>query len=84
MQRNIYYVGTVDLSSFLVTSPQGHVLIDTGVEENADAVLDNIRALRFDVKRHPRHPDDAGALRPCRGACTPQEGIGGQSPRIGL
>ena len=26
------------------------MLIDTGVEENADAVLDNIRALGFDVK----------------------------------
>ncbi len=50
VMANIYYVGTVDLSSFLVTSPQGHVLIDTGVEENADAVLDNIRALGFDVK----------------------------------
>ena len=32
VMANIYYVGTVDLSSFLVTSPQGHVLIDTGVE----------------------------------------------------
>ena len=29
---NIYYVGTKDLSSFLVTSDQGHVLIDTGLE----------------------------------------------------
>ena len=81
---NIYYVGTVDLSSFLVTSSQGHVLIDTGVEENADAVLDNIRALGFDVKdirvilTTQAHYDHVG------GACTPEEGIGGQSPRVGL
>nr|AIA13625.1 L1_beta_lactamase [uncultured bacterium] len=47
---NIYYVGTLDLSSFLITSPEGHVLIDTGVEENAVAVLDNIRTLGFSVK----------------------------------
>nr|AIA12592.1 L1_beta_lactamase [uncultured bacterium] len=47
---NIYYVGTEDLSSFLVTSSEGHVLIDTGVEQNAAAVLDNIRALKFDLK----------------------------------
>jgi metallo-beta-lactamase class B len=47
---NIYYVGTLDLSSFLITSPGGHALIDTGVEENAEIVLDNIRTLGFDVK----------------------------------
>jgi metallo-beta-lactamase class B len=47
---NIYYVGTLDLSSFLITSPEGHVLIDTGLEQNADAVLDNIRTLGFTVK----------------------------------
>ena len=50
VMANIYYVGTVDLRPSSITSPQGHVLIDTGVEENADAVLDNIRALGFDVK----------------------------------
>ncbi|MEO7271565.1 MAG: subclass B3 metallo-beta-lactamase [Vicinamibacterales bacterium] len=47
---NIHYVGTLDLSSFLITSPQGHVLIDTGVEANADAILANIKTLGFDVK----------------------------------
>jgi metallo-beta-lactamase class B len=47
---NIYYVGTADLSSFLITSPEGHVVIDTGVEENADAVLDNIRTLGLNIK----------------------------------
>jgi metallo-beta-lactamase class B len=50
VMANIYYVGTLDLSSFLITSPQGHVLIDTGLEQNADAVLDGIRALGFSVK----------------------------------
>jgi metallo-beta-lactamase class B len=50
VMANIYYVGTLDLSSFLITSPEGHVLIDTGVEENAGAVLENIRTLGFDVR----------------------------------
>ena len=27
---NLYYVGTQDVTSFLVTGPQGHVLIDGG------------------------------------------------------
>ena len=49
VMADIYYVGTVDLSSFLVTSSEGHVLIDTGVEQNADAVLDNISALGFNM-----------------------------------
>ena len=47
---NIHYVGTLDLSSFLITSPAGHVLIDTGVEANAEAILANIKALGFNVK----------------------------------
>nr|AIA10997.1 L1_beta_lactamase [uncultured bacterium] len=50
VMANIYYVGTLDLSSFLLTSPEGHVLIDTGVEENAEAILANIKTLGFNVK----------------------------------
>ena len=29
---NIYYVGTTTLSSFLITTPQGHILIDSTYE----------------------------------------------------
>jgi metallo-beta-lactamase class B len=47
---NIYYVGTTDLSSFLVTSPEGHVLIDGGVAQNAPVVLAGIRSLGFDPR----------------------------------
>jgi metallo-beta-lactamase class B len=47
---NIYYVGTVDLASYLITTPEGHILIDTGVAQNADAVADNIAALGFKVR----------------------------------
>jgi metallo-beta-lactamase class B len=43
----IYYVGTLDLASYLVTTRAGHVLIDTGIEQNAGAIMDNIRALGF-------------------------------------
>lgn len=45
---NVHYVGTVDLASYLITTPDGHILIDTGLARNADAVLDGIRALGFD------------------------------------
>jgi metallo-beta-lactamase class B len=47
---NIYYVGTEDLSSFLITSQAGHVLIDTGHEKNADAVMAGIRQAGFKVE----------------------------------
>src|SRR4051812_29038193 len=29
---NLYYVGPVGISSFLITTPEGHILIDTGFE----------------------------------------------------
>ena len=47
---NIHYVGTLDLSSFLITSTQGHVLIDSGVEGNAEAILAGIKTLGFEVE----------------------------------
>jgi len=28
---NVYYVGTYDLASYLITTDQGHILINTGV-----------------------------------------------------
>lgn len=45
---SIYYVGTVDLASYLIATPAGHILIDTGLERNAEAILENIRTLKFD------------------------------------
>jgi metallo-beta-lactamase class B len=47
---NIYYVGTQDLASYLIATPEGHILIDSGLEQNADAIAAGIRALGFDVK----------------------------------
>jgi metallo-beta-lactamase class B len=44
---NIYYVGTEDLASYLITSTAGHVLIDSGVAANAQTILDNIATLGF-------------------------------------
>jgi metallo-beta-lactamase class B len=44
----LYWVGTADLSSYLVTSDAGHILIDAPLEENVDRVLASIRKLGFD------------------------------------
>lgn len=46
----VYFVGSADLSSFLITSSNGHILVDSGHERFADAIVTNIRALGFDIK----------------------------------
>ena len=35
MIGNVYYVGTDGLASYLITSPQGHILVDTVMPESA-------------------------------------------------
>src|SRR3954465_510626 len=50
---NLYYVGTRSLASFLITTPQGHILINSDYERNVPAVRQSIEALGFkyaDVK----------------------------------
>lgn len=47
---NTYYVGTCGISVLLVTSPQGHVLIDGATDRAAPSILANIRALGFDPR----------------------------------
>lgn len=47
---NTYYVGTEGLSSILVTSPEGHVLIDGGIPASAPQILQNVRTLGFRVE----------------------------------
>ena len=50
---NTYYVGPHGLSSILITSKGGHVLIDGALPESAQQIVANIRSLGFrmeDVK----------------------------------
>ena len=44
---NTYYVGTCTVSVLLVTSPQGHILVDTATAKAVPSILANIRALGF-------------------------------------
>lgn len=46
---NTYYVGTRGLAAILITSPEGHVLIDGALPSSAPMILENIRSLGFDV-----------------------------------
>src|SRR6266850_5346914 len=47
---NIYYVGAKNIASYLITTPQGHILIDTGTTEMTPVVTANIQALGFKVR----------------------------------
>src|SRR5579859_7628454 len=50
---NLYYVGTRTLSSFLVVTPQGNILIDSTYERNVPAIRKSVEQLGYkfsDVK----------------------------------
>jgi len=50
---NLYYVGGYDLACFLITSPEGHILINTGLDDSTPLLRNSIESLGFrmaDVK----------------------------------
>src|SRR5262245_33787787 len=47
---NLYYVGREDVSVFLVTSPEGHVLIDGGYESSPPLIVASMKTLGFDIR----------------------------------
>jgi len=44
---NLYYVGTYDLGCYLITTPKGHVLINSGLSESPSMIQKNVEALGF-------------------------------------
>src|SRR5215212_278133 len=44
---NLYYVGTESLASFLVTTPEGHILINSDYERNVPTIKDSVTKLGF-------------------------------------
>ncbi|OIQ72028.1 metallo-beta-lactamase L1 precursor [mine drainage metagenome] len=65
---NLYYVGSAGISTFLITTPQGHILIDGGMPGTGKQIEKSITALGFkpkDVKlllNTHAHFDHAGGL----------------------
>jgi metallo-beta-lactamase class B len=65
---NLYYVGAIEVCSFLIATPKGHILLDGGFAETASQIEQNIAQLGFkieDVKillNSHAHPDHAGGL----------------------
>lgn len=77
MIGNIYYVGASDLTSYLITTPEGHFLLDCGLEETAPMIQENVVRLGFqvkDIKRillthgHLDHAGGAAAMKEASGA----------------
>jgi metallo-beta-lactamase class B len=74
---NVYYVGTESLSSFLVTTPQGHILINSIFERNVPTIQDSVQKLGFkfeDIKivlgshAHGDHQEGDGLIVKLTGA----------------
>jgi metallo-beta-lactamase class B len=68
---NVYYVGTESLASFLITTPDGHILINSDYERNVPTIKDSVTKLGFrfeDIKillgshAHGDHMEGDGAV----------------------
>lgn len=65
---NLYYVGATEVTSYLITTPEGHFLLDGGFVETAPQIERNIAELGFkltDIKcllNSHAHFDHAGGL----------------------
>ena len=65
---NLYYVGSKGLASYLVTTPQGHILINSDLEANVPMIRASVEKLGFkfsDIKilliSHAHWDHDAGS-----------------------
>src|ERR1700684_4338240 len=47
---NVYYVGTYDLACFLVVTPAGAILINTGTAESVPLIRTSVESLGFKLK----------------------------------
>jgi metallo-beta-lactamase class B len=65
---NLYYVGTYDLACYLITTPKGNILINTGLASSEKQIKENIKTLGFnfsDIKillNTQAHYDHLGAM----------------------
>jgi metallo-beta-lactamase class B len=67
---NLYYVGSKGLANYLITTPQGHILINSDLEANVPMIKASIEQLGFkftDVKvlliSHAHWDHDAGSAK---------------------
>ena len=65
---NLYYVGSRDLASYLITTPRGNILINSSLEENVPLIKASIEKLGFQLSdtkilliSHAHWDHDAGS-----------------------
>jgi metallo-beta-lactamase class B len=65
---NFYYVGANDVAAFLITGPEGHVVLDGGYPSTGAMIMASIAKLGFNIKdvkvllNSEPHPDHGGGL----------------------
>jgi metallo-beta-lactamase class B len=65
---NVYYVGASDVTVYLITTPQGHILLDSGFAQTVPQIKENVATLGFklsDIKillNGHAHYDHCGGL----------------------
>lgn len=76
---NVYYVGTAQLASFLIATPEGHILINSDFESTVPLLRKNVEALGFefgDIKlvlgshAHPDHMEGDALVKSLTGAAV--------------
>ena len=76
---NLYYIGTVTLSSFLITTPQGNIVINSDYEETLPLMKKSIESLGFKMEdtkillashAHPDHQTADAMFKEMTGAQT--------------
>jgi CubicO group peptidase (beta-lactamase class C family) len=74
---NVYYVGSKDLATYLITTPEGHILINSGFERTVPLIQASVESLGFkmsDVKillashAHSDHVEGHALLQKLTGA----------------
>jgi metallo-beta-lactamase class B len=65
---NFYYVGANDVAAFLITGPDGHIVLDAGYPTTAPMIMASIAKLGFNIKdvkvllNSEPHADHGGGL----------------------
>jgi len=74
---NVYFVGTKELASFLITTPQGHILMNSNYESSVPLIRQSVEKLGFkfsDIKilisghAHPDHVEGDALVKELTGA----------------
>ena len=74
---NFYYVGTKELASYLITTPEGHILINSNYEASVPVIQASVKEMGFEFKdikilisghAHPDHVEGDALVKQLTGA----------------